>query len=717
MFKKILKYLTLFIFLVSVFVIVLLQFNSGQNINSLIHSNTRLLNELKTQRELQVLETEIITVESNVRGSIITERADHLKNVEEEFKNIRSGLTKLDIYLEDPSTDSILNLLTKVVERKINYSEAIIRQYQLFGKDSAEEYINLHRGKAMTDSIILLIDKLSYTRQALVKSISDNIAENGNKARFRGMFLAIVAAISSIFAFFYIIANSRRQQNLIAVLNESERKEKESSRIKEQFLSNMSHEIRTPLNAILGFTNLLNKTPLNVVQKDYVAYMQNSGQNLLAIVNDILDLSKIEAGMMRIENASFHFPSLIASIETMFQEKATAKGIIFESVIDKNIPTHLTGDSFRLTQILSNLLGNAIKFTAKGKIELLIHIHDKNQEQVILTFEIRDTGIGIDQQKLDFIFDRFQQAEMDTTRKFGGTGLGLSIVKQLVLLKNGYVEVNSKQGKGSTFKVFLPFGLLNQKAVVEPLKIKSFADKQSNAHILVAEDNEMNQQLVRHLLITSDFSFVMVSNGNEALNKIKNEKFDLLLLDIQMPEKDGYETARLIRSELKSDIRIIAMTAYALPGDKEKCLAAGFDDYITKPIREVELFNAIHRNLEVRNCDNKLKTNFKLVNMNYLKELSGGDQIFEERLLQQFEIQLPEELIALEHAIIQKNRQQVHTIAHSLKSTLGYVGLTNNRITNLLAAIEKELADPGGKPLESFAEFKEICKQALNEIS
>lgn len=713
MLKSKLKYLPLVIFLVSVLMIVFLQFNSGQSINTLIHSNTRLLNELRTQRDLQILETAIISVESNVRGAVITERSDHLKNLENEIQNIRLGLKKLDIYFEDPVTDSLLKSLTDVVERKITHSTKIIKQYELFGKDSAEQYINQNRGKSMTDSIVLLIDKLTNTRQAFVRAITDNIAENENKARSRGMFLAIVAAISSIFAFFYIIAISRKQQKLIAVLNESEKKEKESARVKDQFLSNMSHEIRTPLNAILGFTNLLSKTSLSPVQKEYVTYMRSSGQNLQAIVNDILDLSKIEAGMMRIEKTSFHFPDLIHTIDAMFREKALAKGIVFDCSIDENIPVYLTGDSFRLTQVLTNLLGNAVKFTESGKIELKIYLHKKNPEQVILVFEITDTGVGIDQHKLDIIFDRFQQAEMDTTRKFGGTGLGLSIVKQLVLLKNGHIEVNSKPGKGTSFKVFLPFGLevpkIEEGNIINELATFTHHKK---AHILVAEDNEMNQQLVKYLLIAHHFSYEIVSNGNDALKKLREKTFDLVLMDIQMPGKDGYETTRLIRNNLNSDIKVVAMTAYALPGDKEKCLAAGFNDYIAKPIREQELINVIYRNL-----GEKKNNTQNLVNTEYLKELSGGDTEFRERLLRQFEIQLPQELDELEKAILHKNKQQVHQIAHSLKSTLGYVGLYDNQVSHLLAMMEKEAEDSPRQSMNAFFEFKELCLQALSEIS
>ena len=714
MLKRKLKYFPLIVFLVSVLMIVFLQFNSGQSINTLINSNTRLLNELKTQRDLQILETSIISVESNVRGAVITERSDHLKNLEGEIQNIRLGLKKLDIYFEDPVTDSLMKSLTHVVERKITHSTRIIKQYEQFGKDSAEEYINQHRGKVMTDSIVLLIDKLTNTRQAFVKAITDNIAENGNKARSRGMFLAIVAAISSIFAFFYIIAISRKQQKLIAVLNESEKKEKESARVKDQFLSNMSHEIRTPLNAILGFTNLLSKTSLSPDQKEYVTYMRSSGQNLQAIVNDILDLSKIEAGMMRIEKTSFHFPDLIMTIDAMFREKAQAKDIVFDCSIDKNIPDHLTGDSFRLTQVLTNLLSNAIKFTEKGRIDLNIRLHSKNEEQVILAFEIMDTGVGIDQHKLDIIFDRFQQAEMDTTRKFGGTGLGLSIVKQLVLLKNGHIEVNSKKGKGTCFKVFIPFGLEVPK--MEKANIKSeqpTSAHRKKAHILVAEDNEMNQQLIKHLLTAHHFTFEMVSNGNDALKKLSEKIFDIVLMDIQMPGKDGYETTRQVRNELNNPIPIIAMTAYALPGDKEKCLAAGFDGYIKKPISEQELINAIYQAA----MESKKPNTRNLVNTDYLNELSGGDANFREKLLRQFEIQLPRELDELENAIELKNRQQVHNIAHSLKSTLGYVGLYDEQVSNLLEKMEKEAEHSSSESMNAFFEFKEICLQALSEIS
>ena len=717
MLKKKFKYLTLIIFLFSVLMIVFLQFNSGQSINKLIDSNMRLLNELKTQRDLQILEKEIISVESNVRGAVITENTAHLKNLEEGIQNINLGLKKLDIYFHDPVTDSLLQKLNTVVENKIEQSTKIIRQYQLYGKDSAEYYINQGQERALTDSIVLLIDVLTSTRQAFVKTITENITDNGNKARSRGMFLAIVAAISSIFAFFYIIITSRRQQRLIAYLNESENKERESSRIKEKFLSNMSHEIRTPLNAILGFTHLLEKTRLSPIQKEYIDYMHSSGNNLLTVVNDILDLSKIEAGMMRIENTSFDIYKLVESIKTMFSEKSLKNGLLFEVMLDENIPRYLMGDSFRLTQILNNLIGNAIKFTEKGSVKLIIREHKKLPERMILQFEIIDTGIGIEQEKLDAIFDRFQQAEMETTRKYGGTGLGLSIVKELVLLKNGHIEVNSDQGTGTSFKVFLPFGLMDKQKNAEKSQEK-FPSNINNqkAHILVAEDNLINQQLVKHLLTHHNFSFVIVSNGNEVIEKLKNETFDLVLMDIQMPEKNGYETTGIIRSQLNEDIPVVAMTAYSFPGEKEKCLAAGINDYIAKPINESDLIDVIHRNLEAGHPAKKNVRQDKLIDTDYLFELSGENASFKEKLLTQFEIQLPQELDELEEAIQQNDKVRIHSIVHSLKSTLGYVGVNGGNINSLLAEIDNEKADRNEQSKISFSKFRILCMQALKEI-
>jgi CheY-like chemotaxis protein len=380
--------------------------------------------------------------------------------------------------------------------------------------------------------------------------------------------------------------------------SESETQVKASAAIKENFLANMSHEIRTPLNAVLGFTNILQKTKLDNEQREYVDIIQTSGDNLLSIVNDILDLSKIEAGMMRIEEAPFRVSDIISTVETMLKPKAEEKNLKLIVNLDSDIPEMVSGDAVRLTQILVNLVSNSIKFTEEGGVYLRVTMLKNENGAAKLEFLVRDTGIGIPSEKQSTIFDRFEQAEAETTRRFGGTGLGLSIVKNLVDLQKGTISLFSQNGNGSSFTVELSFTICDAEGTIkrEIKKQATISDNsKSKIRILIAEDNAMNQRLIKHLMQSRGYHFDLVFNGIQAIESLKKQTYDLVLMDIQMPEMDGYTATGQIRNELKLHIPVIAMTAHAMSGEREKCMRAGMNDYLSKPIDEEILFDLIQK--------------------------------------------------------------------------------------------------------------------------
>ena len=280
-------------------------------------------------------------------------------------------------------------------------------------------------------NIVHVIDLLNKPREQYLTKLAIDANKSGKRAREWGLILAITAVLASIFTFEYIAKRIKRQQQLYEQLNESEKKVREAGIIKENFMANMSHEIRTPMNAILGFTNLLQKESFNEKSREFVHSIQNSGESLLEIINDILDFSKIDAGMMRIESNPFSLRELLHSVKTMFDTRIQPKDLSFIVNIENSIPDLLTGDAVRLTQILVNLVNNAIKFTNSGGIEINVTADKKTEDRIDISFSVKDTGIGIPSHKMDAIFDRFQQADEDTTRKYGGTGLGLSIVKAI----------------------------------------------------------------------------------------------------------------------------------------------------------------------------------------------------------------------------------------------------------------------------------------------
>jgi len=398
------------------------------------------------------------------------------------------------------------------------------------------------------------------------------------------------------------LEHSTRNIRELKETEEKLKKEKEraeaSEKTKQLFLAKMSHEIRTPMNAILGFAKLLEESLETKEQQEFIHIIIKSGDDLLVILNDILDFSRMEAGKIIFENVPFNLRDIVHTTILMMEPKSKQKGIDLKHHIDNKIPEMVVGDSVRLNQILLNLVSNAIKFTEKGEINITVTCITDNQDNILLDFGVKDTGIGIPFEKQEKIFESFEQATNDTARKFGGSGLGLSIVKQLVKLQNGEIFVNSKPGFGSDFHFKLSFLKAKGKvAFVIPEPTQIMIQKGKGINILVVEDNLINQMLVIKVLKKQGFETDVAENGLIALDKHKNNDFDIILMDLQMPEMDGYEATRKIRelSDSKKDIPIMAMSAHTIKGEFEHCIEIGMNDFISKPFDTKELYEKIFR--------------------------------------------------------------------------------------------------------------------------
>lgn len=376
-----------------------------------------------------------------------------------------------------------------------------------------------------------------------------------------------------------------------------------ASKTKSEFLANMSHEIRTPMNGILGTLQLLQGSDMSESQKQYVSIAYNSGESLLSLLNDILDFSKIEAGKLELEYIPFDVRSLINELAVLLKQKADERRVVIKTELDSEIPEVIRGDSVRIRQILSNLLTNAIKFTEDGDVTMRVSVLEKDDSYARLRFEIIDTGIGISENVQRKLFNSFTQADGSTTRKYGGTGLGLAIVRQLVTMMRGRLGVNSEPGKGSTFWAEIAFEIAHEiasatsekKPVEEVLELEGLA--------LLVEDNPVNQVVAKKMLEKVGIKYEVVNNGEEAVNRLQqNHDFDLVLMDCQMPVMDGYEATQRLREYEKENrlehLPVIAMTANAMEGDKDKCLAAGMDDYVAKPVKQQALRETLAKYLK-----------------------------------------------------------------------------------------------------------------------
>lgn len=388
-----------------------------------------------------------------------------------------------------------------------------------------------------------------------------------------------------------------RAQEEIRIAKE---KAEENVRFKEQFLSTMSHEIRTPLNAVIGMSQLLMRSNPREDQKTYIDALQISGESLLRLINDILDYSKLESGKMVTEKIPFDPRQLILSLQQVFVFRTKEKGLELKTIIDPGVPDQVMGDPTRLTQVLTNFVGNAMKFTEKGSITLGLELKKETAKYAFIRFYVSDTGIGIPADKLDKIFESFSQVEASTTRKFGGTGLGLAISKRLIELFNAKIDVESKPGKGSTFSFTLQMEKVEVKSGKPKEKETSGADFLRNKKVLIVEDNALNRMLAEKFMKSWGMKVDAVENGAEALEKIKKKNYDIVVMDLQMPVMDGYEAAKQIRllpEKEKSKVPIVALTASALLDVKSQVFEYGMNDVLMKPFQPEMLMKILESNI------------------------------------------------------------------------------------------------------------------------
>lgn len=475
------------------------------------------------------------------------------------------------------------------------------------------------------------------------------------------------------------------QKNLELELLDARESAEQSAAAKEIFLANMSHEIRTPMNAIIGMGRQLHRTSLNDQQQFYLETINKAAEHLLVLINDILDISKIEAGKLNLEYIGFRPDEVINHCIQVMEHKAEEKGL---KLLKENIPDKSTvflGDPYRLTQILLNLLSNAIKFTEEGKVTVSCLMQPVINKRQLIILSVKDTGIGMDAEFLNSIFRKFTQEEQSTARKYGGTGLGMSISKQLTELMDGQIEVSSQKGEGSTVTLTIPFAVGAEEDVPQSKGKLTDSSILKDKKILLVEDNEMNRLVATTLLENYGVQIEEVFNGAEAVRELKNNYYDLVLMDVQMPVLNGLDATRIIRQDINQFVPIIALTANAIKGEAEKCLKAGMNDYISKPFEEEELINAIARWLGEgpesftpnQSSVMEIKPTTPLYELVKLERIAQNNKAFILKMVTLFSRQAPADVREIEAAFKKQDYNTVRSVAHRMKPSIDNMGIVS----------------------------------------
>ncbi len=509
-----------------------------------------------------------------------------------------------------------------------------------------------------------------------------------------------------------------------SIAEEAQKKAEIAVKSKQQFLSNMSHEIRTPLNGIIGFTKVVLKTDLTAKQKEYLTAIKMSGDALIVLINDILDLAKVDAGKMTFEKTPFKLSSSLSAMLHLFETKIQEKNLVLIKEYDTKIPDVLVGDPIRLHQIILNLVSNAMKFTTEGRITVSVRLLSETAENVAIQFAVADTGIGIPKDKLEKIFENFQQASSNTTRLYGGTGLGLAIAKQLVETQGGTIQVESTVDKGSNFSFILNFDKTDAEAevVTDILEV----DKDiKNIKVLVVEDMPLNQLLMKTILDDFGFERDIADNGKIAIEKLKTKSYDVILMDLQMPEMNGFEATEYIRNTLKLKVPIVALTADVTSSDVARCKAVGMNDYVAKPVDERLLYSKIVGLVKkpaslLAYKENGVATlkKIKYTNMEYLIQRTKANPALMLEIIAAYLEQTPPLVNSMKQSFHSQDWDTLHAAVHKMIPSFAIMGISTDFETMAKKVMEHaKMQQDTHNILDFVAQLESVCLQACEELT
>lgn len=709
--------------LVSIGLVIFIAITANYYITRMSENNTQLYNAYQVSESVKAFRAGVVALDGNQKRYMLTGNVRNLEEYQLAETKIKTQLKTLEKYFDNKAEEKIFERLKDQTYKKLAEAKELQQTINAGQNNNPGNSTELQQ---INETIEEITSILSAHTQLLITKNAENLNVS-KKWNLLEIAIGVLVALAAVIILFRDI-NLRNQ--LEAELRNAKKQAEENATLKEQFMANVSHEIRTPMNAILGFSDLLNKTGLNNTQREYLNAISTSSSNLLNIINDILDFSKIEAGKLIIEKIPFNLDNTLNSLHLLFNQKAFEKGVVFNITKEQNLPVNIFGDPTRLNQILVNLIGNAIKFTPSGSVTLSCELKGIEHDVAGIVFRVKDTGIGIPQDKLQTIFERFNQGNKETTRKFGGTGLGLAIVKSLVEIQNGNINVKSKEGLGTEFIVSLSYPLSYQENNFNTNNFKSLPKIATfNKQILLVEDNILNQKLALNYLQEFGLNAHTADNGEKAIALLKENKYHLVLMDIQMPVMDGYTTTLKIRNELALKLPVIAMTAHVIKGEIEKCYQHGMNDYISKPFRETEFYEILKKHLGVSDptqaVQNNSVTDIKqeksettgIVQINELQDLSRGNKTFIREMISIFSEQNPRDISEISNAIASADFDKIRATAHRMKTSIGFMGMPS--LSEPLNTIELLAEDK--KNMEQinalFTRVEKDCATGMNELN
>jgi signal transduction histidine kinase/CheY-like chemotaxis protein len=683
---KFIKFLTDYIFLLLMLVGIGVNYYFEMKVNKAIKkftANQEVISQYQQYiNQVSQLNKRLDGLENSVRNLALSGKKEYIKNFSIDAQQINQESVIISDNIRQIVSSQNSDGLRRAVQQRIDFENSLVHIFSQSGAKGIQN--NLESDESIKSKLKYDLYFSIINAKLQSEIIARNKIQDKDKLEIISLDYAIPHLTSFIFLViaFFVLYKILQVYNLNKYLNEAVQKEQEAQLIKEQFMDNMTHELRSPLNAVLGYTGLILKTPLKKDQEKFAKAIRTSGELLLNVINEVLDYAKIKSGYLHFANEPFSLKEQLAALTDIVNDKITEKGLMYENEIGANVPDNLRGDASKLLQVLLNITFNAIKFTSNGKIKVAVDCNEKSENRAMLNFTISDTGIGIPKEKLPFIFDRFFQVQDNVTKKYGGTGLGLSITRQIVKLQGGSIHVESEEGKGTIFKFNLGYELA--KDYTPGGKNKTVSDYLNenisglntgkrvlphNMKILVVDDNALNRELVCFILKDFQVKFKAASTGQEALDILKDESFDVVLMDVQMPVMDGRETTRKIREELMLQIPVIALTAFSQPVEKQRCLDAGMDAYLSKPVKEKELFET----LEVFTPETTVTSS--LIDIQYLKGIATDNKEFIDSVILKIADTLPNEIAALRKAVEDNDHKLVNQLSHDMKTTFAILGL------------------------------------------